>query len=146
MKKKGFSVSFNSLINNLETIGNKNTLLVWSLILILIMAAVTSAVFFIVFRHVDSTNALLSSAASLGLAAAFYLVYRFVRSERLRSKFCVLFFVLTLFFIIWRYYLQIGPAVWTVAFSIIILATISDNRLMLRVMTFVCYLSALFYG
>jgi hypothetical protein len=86
MKNKGFRVSFNSLINSMETIGTEIPLLVWSLILILIMAAVTSAVFFNVFRHVDSTNAMLNSAAFLGLAVRFILVYWFVRAERLRVE------------------------------------------------------------
>ena len=121
--------------NEHESLRYENKLLISGMIPILIIVAVLNVLLYVAFGRKDITFAVINCAVFIVLAGILFLISRLVRSEKFVSNTIAGLFVLITFFVVWRYYLLIGPAVWTCVFIIILFATLSNNRLTLMALS-----------
>ena len=126
--------SFINSKNESESLHYENKLLIMNIIPILVLEAIVNAAFFTAFG-LSGPGVWLNSAALLAFAGILYLISRTVRSDRMVSNLIVVVFTACVFFLVWRYYQQIGPAVWTIIFIVVVFGTVSVNRLTLGVLT-----------
>jgi hypothetical protein len=135
MKYRQIIESFINSKNQQELLRYENKLLISSIIPILLVEAALNAVIYAFFLKGSTADIWLNSTAFAALAGALFLIGRYIRSERLVSYLLTAVFVVSVFFLVWRYYLVIGPAVWTIVFVIIVFATMSNNRVTFPVLS-----------
>ncbi len=128
-------LSFVNSKNEQESLRYENKLLISSAIPILIFISALNMALYVVFPQSGILNSLINSVSYLVLAGMLYLISRLFRSERMVSNLIVVFLILLVVFIVWRYYITIGPAVWTIIFIIMIFAMISNNRFTLSALS-----------
>jgi diguanylate cyclase (GGDEF)-like protein len=117
--------------NAYESMAHANKIVLFFTIPYLLAASVINMVVFPLLGDIGLKETLINSLILLLFAAVFWGVGKFAASEYVKYNAFNITAGAILIFIVVRYYAHIGPAVWTAAFTIIVISLLRNNWRML---------------
>lgn len=117
--------------NPIESMKYANKLMIAGIVPMLVLGSVANIIMYTLLNEMDLVDIIFNSAVMLMFAAAFLLADKFIKSENSKYNTYTAAFCAMLIFAVLRYYQYTGPAVWTVAFAIILLAILRNNKRMI---------------
>lgn len=129
--------------NETEELQYANRLTITGTYPLLLSAAVINLVIF-TFIGRFGAEVIINSICLLLFAVALFITDKLFRSESSKYVVIIIIFSLGLIFIVWRYYTQVGPAVWTIAMINVMISVLRNNRFMMAVLSMTLFLLGLY--
>ena len=102
---------------------------------ILFLGSITNFVTRYLMYQEEINRVLIDSAFLFYLGILFQFFYKVLKDERLKEYIFSLIFCALIFYDVLRYYYLIGPAVWTIAMSFVIISLLRIKKIMITLIS-----------
>ena len=106
---------------------------------VLFLGSILNFIVIYVVLHQDIKNTLINSLFLMGFSLLLQFFSLIISNERLKSFIFTIILSSMLIFIVARFYFIIGPAVWSIAFMLIMISMLRINKSMLIILSLIIY-------
>lgn len=134
-KIKDFVSAYISLSNDNDLLKYENQLLLYCSVPVMLMTACANLLLVTIFDSSIIHLALVNSLMMLGFAFLLLTIEKLLKNENKKTIFYISIYTLSLIILVVRFYSYVGPTVWTIAFTAVLISMSRNNKLMMKVIS-----------